>query len=285
MSISYASNVASLRLSTKLKQTASQLSTSYERLSSGQRINKATDDPAGLALADKLNNESRLMTVAIRNANDALSLTNIADAALGEINNVLSRMSELATQAASSGFTAAQRSVLQTEFVALGSEVDRISTAVTFNSIQLLSNSSNQVAQVGITADTFSQMTIPSVLGTLAVMGLGQGSRLTYSLTGTTVNFGVSAARNAMTALANAIDNITQQRGVIGATQSRLSAAVNTLTVTRENTIAAESQIRETDVATEASQLLRLQVLQQAQTALLAQSNQQPSRILAVLGL
>lgn len=285
MSISYASNVASLRLSTKLKQTASKLSTSYERLSSGQRINKANDDPAGLALADKLNNESRLMTVAIRNANDALSLTNIADAALGEIGTILQRMSELATQAASSGFTAAQRSVLQTEFVALGSEVDRISTAVTFNSIQLLSNSSNQVAQVGITADAFSQIAMPSALGTLANMGLGQGSRLTYSLTGTTVNFGVSAARNAMTALANAIDNITRQRGVVGATQSRLSAAVNTLTVARENTIAAESQIRETDVATEASQLLRLQVLQQAQTALLAQSNQQPARILAVLGL
>jgi flagellin len=284
MSISYASNIASLKLASKLKETSSKLSTSYDRLSSGERINKASDDPTGLALADKLNTETRLMTVAIRNANDALSLTNIADAALQEISNVLLRMSELSTQAASSGFTAAQRSVLQTEFTALGSEVDRISTAVTFNSIQLLSNTTAQVAQVGITADAFSQMTIPSVLATTAFLNIGQGSRLTYSLTGTTVAYGVSAARSALTAIQNAIDDIIEQRGLIGSTQSRLSSAINFLSVMRENTAAAESAIRETDVAIEASELLRTQVLQQAQTALLAQSNQQPAKILAVLG-
>jgi flagellin len=284
MPITYASNVTALRLTTRLNQTEDRLGSVYERLSSGTRINKASDDPAGLALAERLNNESRLMTVALRNSNDALAMVNLTDAALGEISNILSRMSELAVQGSSSSYSTSARSAMQSEFVALGSEVDRISSVVTFNSIQLLSNSSAQIAQVGTGSDSFSRIEIPSALATLAFLGLGSGARLTYSLTGTTTNFGVTASRAAFTAIQSAMDDIIEQRGLVGATTSRLASAINFLTVARENTLAAEANIRDTDVAADATELVRLQVLQQTQTSLLAQANQIPARAFALIG-
>jgi flagellin len=283
MSISYSSNILSLQLNNRLKKTASQLGTSYERLSTGNRINQGADDPAGLALAEKLNAESRMMTVALRNANDAVSLVTMADSALGEISNILRRMSELAVQGMSSSYSTTARSAMQTEFVALGSEVDRISATTTFNSIQLLSNSSLQVAQVGITSDSYSRFDLPSVLATLNFLGLGSGSTLTYSLTGTSTNFGVTASRAAYSALQTAMNSVDLQRGTVGASSSRLSAAINYLTVARENVLAAEANVREADVAAEATELIRLQVLQQAQTSLMAQANQLPSRVLSLI--
>ncbi len=283
MSVSYSSNVQSLKLGTKLKQTASQLGSVYERLSTGLRINKGADDPAGLALAEKLNAESRMMTVALRNANDAMSLTTMADSALAEISNILRRMSELALQGQSTSFSTTARSSMQSEFAALGSEVDRISATAAFNSIPLLSNSSIQVAQVGIGTDAYSRIDMPSVLATLAFLGLGSGARLTYSLTGTTTNFGVSASRTAYSAIQTAMDSVLLQRGTVGSTSSRLSAAINYLTVARENTLAAEADVRDADVAADATELVRLQVLQQAQTSLLAQANQIPAQALALI--
>jgi flagellin len=283
MSVSFSSNVQALKLSNKLDQTASQLSSVYERLSTGSRINKASDDPAGLALAEKLNADSRMMTVALRNANDAMSLTTMANSALAEISNILRRMSELALQGQSTSYSTTARSTLQSEFVALGSEVDRISATTNFNSIQLLSNSSTQVAQVGIASDSFSRIDLPSVLATLAFLGLGSGSTLTYSLTGTTANFGVSASRTAYSAIQTAMSTVDLQRGTVGATSSRLSAAISYLTVARENVLAAEADVRDADVAADATELVRLQVLQQAQTSLLAQANQIPAQALALI--
>lgn len=283
MSISFSTNIASLRLGKNLSATSSQLSSMFERLSRGTRIAKASDDPSGLALADKLNNDSRIMTVALRNANDILAITNITDAALGEIDNILNRMSELSIQGASSAYTTTQRSAMQLEFSALGSEIDRITATTTFNSINLLSNSSDLVAQIGISNDANGQLSVPSAIATLTALGLGSGTTLTYSLTGTSTTYAVSASRSAYSAIQAALSNVSLQRGSVGAISSRLTVAIGSLGLMRDSTVEAEASVRDLDIASSITTLVRLQVLQQSQTSLLAQANQLPSQVLTLL--
>ena len=273
MSVVIATNLVSLRLQTQLKRTVSELGTTYERLGSGLRINSAADDPAGLALADKLRNESKLLSVALRNANDGISYTASADAGLGEITSLLQHMSELANQSANSLYTTLQRSALETEFVALGSEIVRVADSTTFNGLNTINGSSDQVIQVGFNASSTSQITIGSVSATLSDLGIGTGNALTYSLTGASVSDAVEASQSALVALTSALDLVASQRGIIGAAESRLRSAVNTITVMRENRMAAESQVRDLDIAENVALLTKLQVLNQAQTALFAQAN------------
>src|SRR5262249_43319 len=149
-----------------------QLNTIYERLSSGQRINKAADDAAGLAIADSLKANQRVATVAIRNASDGISTIAIADSALGEIGNVLSRLAELAEQSANRTYSTTQRSALNNEFVALGSEIERIAVTTDFNGVKLLSGSSSVTLQVGFDSTSVSQISYNGVQGTLASLGL-----------------------------------------------------------------------------------------------------------------
>ena len=284
MSISTGNNLIALRLSGRMRSTGVRLAQSFERLSTGNRINRSADDPAGLAITDKLKTEARLMTVALRNTNDAVSAVTVTDDALSELSNILNRMSELALQGASSTYSMSQRSAMQTEFAALGSEIDRISAGTTFNGVALLSSSANAIAQVGITNDSFSRMTIQSTLATLSFLGLGSGSTLTYSLTGTTTAFAVSSSNTAYSAIRGALEDITEQRGIVGAVAARLSSAIANLSATRETTLAAESYIRDIDTASETAELVKLQVLQQIQTSLFAQANQIAQRVTGLLG-
>ena len=183
MSLSYASNSASLVAHTSLKQTDQKLSKTFERLSSGLRINKASDDPAGLVLADSLHNDAIVAGAAIRNTNDGISMTSIMEGALNEIGNILSRMSELATESANGIYTNTQRSALSYEFVALGSEIERIAATTTFNDINLLKNSRDVTLQVGLDETTNSQITITGIQGTLQALGIGDaGGALTKSI-------------------------------------------------------------------------------------------------------
>jgi flagellin len=285
MGLSLASNIASLSAQTKLRRTTDQLSDTFARLSSGLRINNASDDPAGLAMADSLRSDGRLAAVAIRNANDGLSLASIADSALEEVGSILSRMSELASQSANGTYTTSQRSALSSEFLALGSEVERISQTTTFNGFNLLSASSTITLQVGFNANATSQISMLSVLGTLSSLGLASSgsSRMTFSIIDTTTTGSQAAALTAMSAVSNALTSLSSVRGTIGATQSRLSSAVNYLQVARENLIAAESRIRDADIASDVAEMVRLQVLQQSGTAILAQANQQPGIVLSLL--
>jgi flagellin len=278
-------SAGSLRAQNNLGKVSSELGKVYERLSSGQRINRASDDPAGLALADKLSNDSRLASVAIRNANDGVSLTNIVDDSLSEISSVLQRMAELAEQSSNGIYTNTQRSALSLEFEALGSEINRIAVVTKFNDISLLSNSSNITFQVGLDGTTNSQITLSAITGTLSSMNLASsgGDALTFSLLGTTTSAAQSASQLALTAVNAAIGSISSRRGTIGAGQSRLESAINTLSSQRENFLAAESQVRDADVAQEVAEMVRLQVLQQASTAVLAQANQQPQVAFALL--
>jgi flagellin len=284
MSLSIASAIDSVRAQRQLGLTTNRLSLSFQRLSSGLRINSASDDPAGLALADNLRADARLASVAIRNANDGISITSIADAALGEVNTILNRMLELAQQSANGVFTQAQRSALSSEFIALGSEIDRISRATVFNTFNLLSNSSSITLQVGLTGSADSRITISGVLGTLSSLGIGNASsELTVSIISTSIAFSQTAATTAVSSIQNAILSLTSTRGTIAAVESRLSSAINYLSVARENFIAAESRIRDVDVAEEVANMVRLQVLQQSAQAVLAQANLQPQVALRLL--
>lgn len=285
MSLTIGTNISSLRAQTELSRATTQLSKVFERLSSGLRINSASDDPAGLALADSLRSDAKLAAVAIRNANDGVSLISIADSALGEISDMLTRMAELANQAANGTYTDSQRSALSSEFLALGSEIERIAKTTTFNNSTILSNSSSVTLQVGTNGTTNSQIVVQGVLGTLTSLGLApnNSSTLTYSIISTTTSNSQQAALNALSAVNNAINSLNVTRGSIGAAESRLTSAINNLTIQRENFVAAESRIRDVDVAQEVAEMVRLQIVQQAATAVLAQANQQPELALRLL--
>jgi flagellin len=278
MAVTIGSNIASLQAQRRLSLASERLGATYERLSSGQRINKASDDAAGLAIADALRANQRVASVAIRNANDGISTIAIADSALGEIGNVLSRLAELAEQSANGVFSTTQRSALQNEFTALSSEVERIAVTTEFNGVRLLSGNSTLVLQVGFNSASTSQISYTGVQGTLSALGLANTntSALTFSINGISIAEGQSASRLTLDAVNTAISSLASTRGVLGAAESRLRVAINNLSVARENFASAESRIRDVDVASEAAELTRLGILQQAGAAILAQANQQP---------
>ncbi len=286
MAITLGSNIASLQAQRRLSVSTNKLSTTFERLSSGQRINRASDDAAGLAIADALRADQRVASVAIRNANDGISTIAIADSALGEIGNVLSRLAELAEQSANGVFSVTQRSALSNEFVALASEIERIAVTTEFNGVALLSGNTSVALQIGFDSGSNSRISFTGVQGTLAALGLASTgeSALSYSINGATALAGQSAARLALDAVNSAISSLATTRGTLGATEARLNVAITNLAVARENFAAAESRIRDVDVAAEAAELTRLNILQQAGAAVLAQANQQPALALNLLG-
>jgi flagellin len=285
MAITLGANIASLNVTRQMQITSDGLRNSYERLSSGQRVNRGKDDAAGLSIAASLANSTRLAQVAIRNSNDGISVVAIADGALGEIASILSRQAELASQASNGFFGAAQRSALQNEFSSLGSEVERIAVSTNFNGINLLSGTQSTVLQVGFDTTSLSQITIGGIQGTLQTLGLASSgsSALVYSLTGTSTLFSQSAARAALEAVNSALSSLAMNRGALGALESRLQATIQNLSIARENYAAAESRIKDVDIAEEAANLARLSVLQQAGAAILAQANQSPQLAIQLL--
>ncbi len=285
MSITIGSNIQSLQAQRKLGNATSKLSTSYERLSSGMRINKASDDAAGLAIADALKADQRVAAVAIRNANDGISAVAIADAALGQIGDVLARLAELSEQSANGVYSNVQRSALQNEFSSLASEIERIAVTTEFNGVGLLSGSQGVTLQVGFDSGSTSQISFKNTQGTLTALGLASvnSSSLSYSINASTTDASQSASRFALDAVNTAITSLASTRGVLGATQSRLEVAINNLEVAKENFASAESRIRDVDVASEAAELTRLGIVQQAASSVLAQANQQPGIALTLL--
>lgn len=286
MSINIRTNVASLSAQRNLSSSTGDLTTAYERLSSGLRINRACDDAAGLAIAENLKADAKIATVAIRNANDGISVISIADLAVEQITNVLSRLAELSEQSANGVFDNVQRSALQNEFSALTSEIERIAVTTEFNGLKLLSGSSEVIFQVGFDGSSTSQVAYRGVEATLAALGLAKtgSSQVTYSIIGESTEHSQSAARIALDAVQRAINSVTAARGTLGAAESRLEVTISNLEVAKENFLAAESRIRDVDVASEAAELSRLNILQQAGAAVLAQANQQPQLALQLLG-
>ena len=285
MSITIGSNISSLKAQRQLTKSTASLSSTYSKLSSGMRINKASDDAAGLAIADSLKADEKIASVAIRNANDGISSIAIADGALSQVSDVLTRLAELAEQSANGVYSTDQRSALQNEFSALGSEIQRIALTTEFNGVKLLSGGAGITLQVGFDSNADSQIAIRNVTGTLASLGIGDAAgAMTYSISGATIEAGQSASRAALDAVNNAIGSLAATRGNLGAVESRLTVTINNLEVAKENFASAESQIRDVDVASEAAELTRLNILQQAGASVLAQANQQPGIALSLLG-
>ncbi len=284
MAISTGSNITSLQAQRRLDQTGNKLANSFNKLSSGYRINRGADDAAGLAIAESLKSQSRIASQAIRNTNDGISTIAIADGALGEVANILSRLAELASQSANGTLSTSQRSVVSNEFTALSSEIERIAAVTEFNGIKLLSGANTITIQVGTGSSASSQIGYVNQLATLQGIGLGnaQGA-LTVSLNADTNDSAATASRHALDAVYSAIYSVGAARGILGGIESRLSTAIANLGVARENLIAAESRIRDVDVAEEAANLTRLNILQQAGTSVLAQANQLPSLALQLL--
>lgn len=266
-------NLASLSAQRNLSINQNQLSQSVERLSSGLRITRASDDAAGLGVSETLRAQIRSINQANRNAGDGISLTQVADGAAASIGGLLSRMRELATQSGSGTLGTTERSYLDQEFVALRSEIDRISASTEFNGQALLSGGTNTFSVfIGFKSGANSSLTV--ALADLDVASVG--------LTGASVSTAASA-QAVLATIDGAISSVATARANYGAIQSRFDVAIQNLTVTAENFTAADSRIRDADIAQETSLFTKNQILTQAGIAILAQANALPQQALALL--
>lgn len=268
------------------------------QLSSGLRINRAADDSAGLAVSEKLKNQVRGLNQAQRNAQDAISLLQTAEGALNEVHSILGRMRELAVQSANDTLTNSDRAHIQNEVNSLLSEVDRIGNSTQFNSIQLLNgDASGPLNLAGFTFHVGANTDVPTasneIAFTIGASSLGytggtDGVINSTSLAGVNAlaTTGVATQTDANAAIATidtAVEAVSGYRGAIGAMQNRLESAINSIGVAAENTGAANSRIRDADVAQSVSEMIRSQILQQSSMAVLAQANQAPQSVLQLL--
>ena len=280
MALSINTNVASLSATRHLLKSTTSLGKTFERLSSGLRINSAKDDAAGLAISTRMTSQVRGMNMAVRNTNDATSLMQIAEGSLEETTNALQRMRELAIQANSDTMTGGDRDDLQDEVTELVSEIQRISDTTEFNNQKLLTGAyQSKNFQVGAEVG----QTITVSITTASVGGLG------LSTAASSMNIG-SAAGNAgtidaaITKIDAALDSVSDIRSQLGAYQNRFEAVIANLSNVAENTTAARSRIMDADIASETAGLTKNAIMQQAGTAILAQANQQPQIALQLLG-
>jgi flagellin len=280
MAMSINTNVQSLNAQRNLGTSQSSLSTTMQRLSSGLRVNSAKDDAAGLAIAERMNAQVRGMNVAVRNANDGISLSQTAEGALGKIGENLQRMRELAVQAANDTNGTADRGSMDKEFKQLAEENARVIKNTKFNGQELLTGSGGNAGtfQFQIGSNTASDNQISITTSDLA-NAMGTAVQGTAASLGTTA----STALAAVTALDGAIDAVNGKRADFGASQNRFDAVISNLQVASENTASARSRITDADFASETANLSRAQILQQAGTAMVAQANQLPQGVLALL--
>jgi len=275
MALVIQTNFASLAAQKNLQVSQKQLAGSFQKLSSGFRVNTAADDAAGLAVSESMKSQIRSYTVAERNAGDAQSMAQTAEGALGEVHDILGRMRELAVQSSNGSLTDTDRGYLNTEFSSLQSEVTRIQGSTKFNGVQLLNNTVSTVKfQVGL--DNVATDQIDVTFGGVALTTL-----VTASSTA------VDTATNALASLSNidtAIDSVSGYRAKFGTAMNRLDVATSNIQTMRLNISAANSRIRDVDVASETSNLSRNQVLSQAGVSILAQTNQLPQMAFGLLG-
>ena len=278
-------NLVSLNAQRNLSTNQMSLATSMQRLSSGLRVNSAKDDAAGLAIAERMNTQVRGMNVAIRNANDGISMAQVGEGALAKTSDMLQRMRELAVQAANSTNSTADRTSTNTEYLQLASEVSRTLSGTMFNGANILATSSVSIFQVGAnTSSTLDQISVAAFNWTSAAaittaVGAAVSTAPTTAVAGTDGTFALAA----ITALDAAITAVNSQRATFGAVQNRFDNVVSTLMVSAENQTAARSRIMDADYAAETAELSRANILQQAGNAMVAQANQLPQQVLALL--
>lgn len=275
MAMTINTNVVSLNAQRNLSSSQSTLSTSMQRLSSGLRVNSAKDDAAGVAIAERMNAQVRGNTVAVRNANDAISLAQTAEGAIGKVSDMLQRMRELAVQSANATNTSADRSNLNAEFAQLGLEVNRTLANTRFNGQNIIgAGAGAQVYQVGANSTDTVTFTTTNLATAPPLAAVG-----TAVITGTNA----TAASAAMASIDAALTVVNTERALYGAAQNRFEAIISTLQVAVENESAARGRIMDADFASETANLSRSQILQQAGTAMVAQANQLPQMVLSLI--
>ena len=275
MGLSVYNNVEASNAHRLLSNTNSAVSKSIERLSSGLRINRGADDAAGLAVSESMRSQIRGMNVAQRNAQDGVSMVQVADGALGTVGDMLQRVRDLAVQASNGTLTDAQRKNLDIEVQQILSEVGKTGTDTEFNGVKILAGSvATAASAVTLQVGANASQNIAFTIGTVSASDLG--------ISGIAVSSAASASA-AIASLDAAINTVTTARANLGAIQNRLESTINRLGVTAENVQAAESRIRDADMAREMIQFTKNQILQQSGTAMLAQANQAPQSILSLL--
>ncbi|CAI8717611.1 A-type flagellin [Pseudomonas sp. IT-P253] len=286
MALTVNTNVTSLAVQKNLNNAADALSTSMTRLSSGLKINSAKDDAAGLQIATRMSSQIRGQNVAVKNANDGISMAQTAEGALQESTNILQRMRELAVQARNGTNGTADQTATNAEFAQMSDELTRISASTNLNGKNLLDGSAGTMTlQVGSNTGTANHIDL--VLSSkFDAVSLSVGSG-TVVLTGTTAVSGAGSAAtnidNAITAIDAAIASIGATRANLGASQNRLTSTISNLQNITQNVTAAQGRVQDTDFAAETANLTKQQTLQQASTAVLAQANQLPSAVLKLL--
>ena len=247
------------------------LSKSMEKLSSGYRINRAADDAAGLAISEKMRAQISGLNMAIKNAQDGISLIQTAEGALNETHAILRRMRDLAVQAANDTYTNPDRLKIQDEIDALIEELDRIATTTQFNTLHLLDNTNTLTFHIGANADENLTVDLQDMqAATLGVDSISVSDQ--------------TSANGAITTINNALETVSSFRSKLGAVQNRLEHTISNLQVAAENLTASESRIRDVDMALETTNFVKNQILVQAATAMLAQANARPQSVLQLLG-
>jgi flagellin len=281
-------NLVSLNAQRNLSASQSSLSTSMQRLSSGMRVNSAKDDAAGLAIAERMSAQARGMNVAMRNANDAISLAQTAESALGKVGDIFQRMRELAVQASNGTNSEDDRTSLNEEYVQLAQEATRTLGGTQFNGTNILASSTDYEFQIGannngdldrISVEAFdwtAAADITALTGATVLTGTGTPTLQIDGATG-------ANAQTAIDALDTALNAVNSQRATFGAVQNRFDNVVSNLMVAAENQNAARSRIMDADYAAETANLSRASILQQAGNAMVAQANQLPQQVLALL--
>jgi len=272
-------NMNSLVSQSAMMGTQSSLATTMQRLSTGLRINSASDDAAGLAISDRINAQVKGFSVAQRNANDGISMAQVADGAASKITDSLQRMRELAVQAANGTYNSGDRANLGVEFKALQAEITRVAQSTKFNNIELLTTnatSKNFSFQIGSGTATTDQISFSTADLTSSGIGIDAASISIVDSAGT-------LALAAVEQLDSAINTLTTTRANFGAAINRTNAVISSLQISITNQTAAKSRITDADFASETANLSRFQILQQAGNAMLAQANSQPQQVLSLL--
>jgi flagellin len=275
-------NVASLAVQTNLNKASDALTTSMTRLSSGLKINSAKDDAAGLQIATKETSQIRGQTVAIKNANDGISMAQTAEGALQESTNILQRMRELAVQSANGSNSTTDRDALNSEFAQMSDELTRIAGATNLNGKNLLDGSAGTMnLQVGSNTGTANVISL-TLTGQFDAVNLSVDSA-TLTITGNDSATTTASTNNAIDKIDAALQKINSTRADLGAAQNRLTSTISNLQNVNQNATAALGRVQDTDFAAETANLTKQQTLQQASTAVLAQANQLPSAVLKLL--
>lgn len=282
MALTVRTNIASIRASNRLNSTQNNLTSSLERISSGLRVNRASDDAAGLSVASRMDSDNTSLKQAIRNANDGISMIQTAEGGLNEIYNILVRMRELSVQASNETYNSGDRALVNTEFLQLATEIKRIASIANFNREGILAATTKFTLQIGINNNDDNKLTIrlSQIAATFSALKLNGATNSNIASSGITT---ITRAASAIDVIDNALKLVNTRRSRLGAFQNRLENALNEATNYSENLAASSSQIMDVDYASESANMTRYQIMQQAGVAALGQAKAIPQSVISLL--